>query len=578
MSQAKVFVRKEDQDNDDAVLACVDSTWTVSEVIQAALPLLFVKGCEPPASHLQLAVDGRDGVLKNRAAFSSLGVNCDTDTLVLRTKVAEVVPRSPPRQQQQQQQQQSTPSPRANTMRAMTYDNLHSGGSIASFATGQGPHANPYGLLEPTGRRMVSTSARATDSKISTTMCPGGIVPEVPAGTKRDDGLTMLTGTVLTPNEPDRLRRVHGHASPPHVQSSRDNWWGHSGGYGPADAVCLTEKGTPAKRAPGVANHASKATNLETATCSPPASPDARHPPSGGAVHVTPGFSASPTRCGRRRQVVGGAQVGHLDNTFTAGGEERVATMRVNAKRLEESADLDAGSRGYGLGAGLREKMTVSHVNLGVQPTEEAPVSHRRHGYSGGDNKTYQSVVGGLMHPSGTETRAPEEKIEETMQRKMRLGGRSSSPDRAASMEAPPVAPTSTWQMKRLFREKVSLCGGHGSKGELQYAWRQLSQGMGTLTTDAFCAAVAHEFSLQLDAAAMEALGHTSSRVSFADFCALCTQDNAPSRLPSEEPPASGLRCNNVSALHDSARRTFRTPYGVASDEVPKQRSQRRAF
>ena len=540
---AKVFVRREEQDNDDAVLLHVDAAHTVSEVMQDARGLLWTTEGAPALGDMQLCLDSDGSTLRNRAVFTTLGIDCTAATLVLKGRASSVAPQTqtpPPLPRPSM-----SPSPRGTTSTAGIANNLdHYGGgagiSVAVLASGEGTHAEH----SPQGRRAVQTHTRSTDSSLISV----GLPPQQRSGTRRDDGLTLLTGDVHSPRDPQRYKRVHS-ASPPHMKTTRQEWWGHSGGYGFGVAHGESaERAAPVKRGCVETPHASKAEHLST---------------SANEVVTRQGHSNTPCRLPSPQSPTEGspsgkrhvrAQEHHLDSTLQADP----GTMRIDGRRLTTSTPReDPRAGGYGLGPGLRAKMTQSNVVLGEVDLPASPPPH--------NSKTFVSSVGALMGQPSTTTA-------ESMPRKRPP---APSPDTHAAREAPAVTPKTASELRRLLLQQVALCGGHGSLGEMQYAWRQLCQGRGTLRVEDFCGAVAREFRVNVKVEDLEEMGHDAARVSFKDFCALCGGGGGAGegdvRMPSEEPRHSGIKCHSI------AQHTLRAPFGIVSDAPPPHRSLRRS-
>eukprot|EP01064_Diplonema_japonicum_P036709 TRINITY_DN8345_c0_g1_i1.p1 TRINITY_DN8345_c0_g1~~TRINITY_DN8345_c0_g1_i1.p1 ORF type:complete len:587 (+),score=122.33 TRINITY_DN8345_c0_g1_i1:105-1865(+) len=583
----KIFVRTAYQENDDAVVVSVGLDAVVAEVFHDILPMLFSRDRMPSIPEVQLRVDGDELPLKNRSVLRNLGLNFEEATFVVEERGVPGTPMTPstpmtmtPHQERQENMTLYSASPksqRRSSSRHREFYDGKAGSSVVMLANGEGDM-----LPAPEGRRMVNTEVRSTSCCLPNGM-DYGMTPVVPSGTKRDDGLTLLTGGIHKQMDPQRYKKVHD--TSPHMQSSVGDWWGHRGGYPNPDK----ERGVRHTGPPASKKHVWKEGNEGLAgTWQHPVIPNKK---AGHGMHpckedniatsqgsMQPNGHAATLHVGKKALSV---QQSQLDTDLSP-PPQRTNGLKVTeatGKRLAERAD-HMSTHGHGLGPGLREQMR-SKVPLGSEqylPCEEEKCAAR-------SSKTFKSSVGGLMFTDKQpDSCQPEESVEASMKRKGRpaapssFGVRPASPER---LEAPPLSSDNLPALRKNIMDKVALYGGHGSKGEMQNAWRHICQGRQALDTNKFCASVASELRVTLKPHEVgQLLGCEVGQVTFKDFCAICKPTNE--SVINNTPPSGMERKNEYGdrgiKMHGGHNTTSSPPFGVMGDRAPAHRSMRRAF
>ncbi|KAJ9466723.1 hypothetical protein DIPPA_18443 [Diplonema papillatum] len=482
--------------------------------------------------------------------------------------------------------------------------------SFADFANGGGePSAG-----RPDGRRPASQQQRALSTSLPNDFAEGVLL----TSTKRDDGLGF-SGNIQGSIDMPRLRRAHGHNDAAHMQSTIGDWWGHRGGY-PDNACRLQAKTSwkegeeglkgswmrpvvPHKKGPAPYGHPDLEDHIELREGSFEGSEGSLSPGRTGYLDnsLVPNSSKKhlPQQCS------------HLDMTLSPPPEPKTGRRIVEHQNKIDHEYSPSPRRGFGLGAGACQQLSRSNVPLGVPPYS---VSRRRAG-SAAMNKTFSSSVGNFMlnedatnemgnHRSATSMvlkarplSASEPNVANGSIERVRRKGKTQEPNSfgcpvvvvpGTSLEVPQVKCETIDALRLYLREKVALCGGKG-KGELQEAWKKLTQHSTTngtgMTKSDFRTAVGHEFAAQISEPELVALlhGEDKGRVTFYDFTVMCrVGDIAPS--PLNQTPPTNL-ANRVQYGDRGVRivsqqpKTLQAPYGIQGDEPgPLRTCRRQAF
>eukprot|EP00755_Sulcionema_specki_P022751 Sspe_Gene.77260::Locus_48262_Transcript_1_1_Confidence_1.000_Length_2030::g.77260::m.77260 len=577
----RVFVRTEDRDNDDALSVTLSPEALVSDLLQASLPLFFPPSALPLPSEIQVVVAETGEVLKNRQAVKDTADNPTDVTFILRKRQQE--PLSPPPRYQtpprcDERVQAVSPctavTPPHAKRRTTPATVQHLCGSRANIADLSGVSPSPAAddrSVSPSGRRVVATAVRATTSILPTDMQQ----PCQPTGTRRDDGLTLLGGTVHRPIDPPRVRNVYGGSPPPHMKSSAGDWWGHRGGYG--SQVRVHNHSTTRAWQDGDEGLAGTWQHPVVPNRKGLGLPVTRDSSLvAEAAHVTPSATASPPQ----KLHTGRRLVAHRDDVLE--GDLSPPSAKPTGLRILGSPSQRASQspqRHYGLGAGLREQVGRSTIPLpGSPPSPEASPSKMR------IHNTHVSTIHHLLSSdrSPSPNDPPAETLEEAMKRKGRAAPPSSygvAPQSARCVDVPPVRPSQTAELRRVIAERVSLSGGNGGRGELVSAWRHLfpaKAGDGGVPAAEFCDAFRKVFNVDIRCTDLPKLLGTDrvDLVTFRLFTQLCTEPTGSAFEITTPPPKHlegrlmygdrGIRCKG-----GSWAKTTQPPYGTLGDPAP---------
>ena len=545
--------------DDDAVAVNVNLNDYISDAINNAIPMLYEPNEAPIVGKVQVVIAGTDGPIKHRMMVKDLQqvLSFDKETFVL-----EKEHMSPSTGGHITTEQGAVTTRCSNQQSSVkTFPTTYSEAPISIFANGES-ESRP---TSSTGKRTVYTDVRSTETHLPVNMQSGNS-PVRPSGTKRDDGLTMLSGDVHSQVEPSRLRRVNG-SIPPHQQTS--DWWGHAG-HDPEGLSGSWHHPVPhQKKGHGPARNSNFKDNVTSMN---------------GSMCPSDNSEVQMTGVGRKH-IHNSAGIDHLDSNLSPPPAKRHGLRIVDTvdKIDHLQQNVEEQDRKYGLGAGLRNQVNSRDSSIQIN-------SHLS------DSKTFaSSAVSGLFDTQKGSTSPPQEpgdfSLESSMARKGRPAppssfGWGSRPGSPEILEPPPVRGAGLDNIKKLLQAKIALFGGHGSRGECQNAWRHLAEGKGHMSIEEVLCALETHFSITMEVGDLVALIGVlpeSDQFTFRHFCALsrATTSSAGTFMNVTPPTGQESRVqfgNNGIRCHAQRTSIVQAPFGVQGDQVSPYRSHRRAF